>query len=778
MNSRTHYILALGLLLLAVLPLGCGGDDDNGGGGGGGLKGDYEIFAGFAPAAVEDAATEGMVFVATVERLNSADPSAKTAVVTVNETTIPLVTSESTDAEAIFRSTTIAYEADEVYAVSITIGGETATSTITAPDYESVVTITAPAEGASFTPGQALAVAWSYTGTTPTKAVLEVVGSTTTTDETVYEQVLSGATQSVSIPGAETNTWSSFAEVAIGVAVGVTQTWSGSVASEGSYSFVLLSTDEVTVHPEGGAVTWTVTVTPASASIATGATTAVTVAIEDDEGDPPPVGTQVNLAVSPTGAATISPASVTTNAAGTATATLTAGSNPGAVTVTAVVPSLGNISDAATVTITGGGGPAGAYDIAAGFLMAAESGGYFLAVVHRVNASDPSAMLATVTVNGTPVPMTPAPASDDTSAVFQSASISYAPSTPYTVVVTLGGATATSSFTSPSYECVLTLTSPAPMSTFTPGVDIQAAWTLNGTNPPMIRLVAGGDTSNPGDPGYTNVELAGTARSYTVDTSQWTSYSMAMVGVSVEQYYSFTGTLASANSASYVNLTTDAVLLVAAGGGDDWYVSVGTHKGMLAPNGTDTTTVQARVENILSNPCPDGSTVTFAVSGPGTLTATSAQTVNGWATTTLVAGTEEGTVTITAEAFGDTDETYVEISEGGFAEYYMLVTFPDLDPENPILAPGGSTRVHVSLKTILEEQPCPNGTAITLWSQTITGATDYLTFGATTLSTVDGEAETTVTAGMAVPLGNMVIVHAETDAVEYEGGMGVLLVMQ
>jgi len=775
MKTRTHYILTLGLLLLAMLPLGCGSDDDDNGGGGG-LKGDYEIFAGFAPGAEGDAATEEMVFVATVERLNSADPSAKTAVVKVDGTTIPLVTSGSTDAEATFQSTAIAYEPDAVYAVTVAIGEETASSTITAPDYESVVTITAPTDGATFTPGQALAVAWSYTGTTPAKAMLEVLGSTTTTDAILYEQILNGTTQNVSIPGTQTATWNSYADVAVAVGVGVTQTWSGSLASEGSYSFVLLSTDEVTVHPEGGAVSWTVTVTPASASIATGGTTTVTIAIEDDQGNAPPVGTQVNLSVSPAGAASISPVSVATNAAGTATATLTAGSTAGTVTVTAVVPSLGNISDQAGVTITGGGGQEGTYDISAGFVTAAETESFFTASVRRLSASDPSAMEATVTVNGTAVPLLTATANADT-ALFQSASIPYSPSTPYEIVVTLGSATATSSFTSPSYECIVVLTSPAPMSTFTPGVDIEAEWNLTGTNPPAIHLVAGGDISAPWNPGYISVELAGSARSYTVDTTDWTSYTMAVIGLSVGEYYDFTGALASEVSASYVNLTTDIVPLVAAGSGAEWFVTVETYQGTLQPNGTDTTAVRARVENLYGNPCPDGETVTFGISGPGTLTSTTAQTVDGWAVTTLTAGTEEGTVTITAEAFEQSDETTVEITQGGLAEYDMLVTFPELDPENPFLAPGASTTVHVSLKTLAEEQPCPNGTEITLSSQSLLGETGILTFGDTTLNTVDGEAETTVTAGSTVPLGNLVYVHAETDAVDYQGGIGVLLIM-
>ena len=90
-------VLAAGACALAILPLGCGGDDDDGGGGT--LKGDYELYAGFMNEAdlPGDAPAQDMVFIASVERLNSADPSAKTAVVKVDGTTIPLQTSASTD---------------------------------------------------------------------------------------------------------------------------------------------------------------------------------------------------------------------------------------------------------------------------------------------------------------------------------------------------------------------------------------------------------------------------------------------------------------------------------------------------------------------------------------------------------------------------------------------------------------------------------------------------------------------------------------------------------
>ncbi len=769
-------VLAAGAFALAMFPLGCGDDDDNGGGGGGGgtLEGEYELYAGFvSEGGVDGAAAEGMIFVAYVERLNTADPSAKTAVVKVNGTTIPLITTESTDAEATFRSDAIEYSPETSYAVTIEIGGETASSTILAPDYTTAVAITAPVEGAEFAPGQALAVSWSYTGTTPAKALLVVTGSTATEDEDLYEQLLAGTATSASIPGSETNTWDDFEDVMVAVGAGVTQSWSGEMAHAGSYSYVLLSTDFVTIHPEGGAApTWSLTVTAADASIGTGETTTITVEIEDGEGNPPALGTVVNLSVSPSGIATINPATVQTNAQGTATATLTAGSTAGTATVSAVAPSLDDADDQVTVSITGGGGEPGTYNVSAGFLTAAEEDPAFIAVVERLDDEDPSAKDAVVTVNGSEVPLSQL-ASSDSLAIFESTSIPYAASTPYTITVTLGGKTATSSFTSPSYLCTIDLTAPATMSEFTAGVDIEAEWTLTGDNPPQIMLGAGG-AEEEGDPDYVYVELAGTARSYTIDTSGWTGFEMAAVIVTVGESYEFTGNLASELSGTYVNLTTDMALLLAAGSGEQWVVSVDTYQSVLAPNGTDTTMVWATVEDYLGQPCPDGETVTFSISGPGTLSAETAQTVDGRAWTILTAGTEEGIVTIGAEAYGQTDETNVMVTGGGGEQYLLLITFPLLDPGMPTLAPGATTTLHVSLATIPGGNPCADGTEITLTSMTIDQQTDYLTFGDTTLLTSGGEAETSVTAGSTVPFMGIVTVTATTTAVEYSGGVAAL----
>ncbi len=775
MNTRNWLIVLSGIFALATLPLGCGSDDDNGGGGGTPTGGTYEIYAGFTVVPeFTDTVAEDYYFVATVERMNSSDPSAMTAVVTVDGTTIPLLTGESTADEAVFRSDAILYAPDSTYAVQISLGDNSSSSTLATPDYETEVTLTAPAEGSTFTPGDALPLVWSYTGQQPGRVVLEVVGVSQTEDESLYEMTYNGSTTSASIPGSETTTWAAYDEIYIGIGAGETQSWSGSLAYQGSFAFVLLSFDEVTIYPEGGTTTWTVTVEAARGSIATTDTTAITVSIADAQGDPPAEGTSVALTVSPSGAGSIAPATVTTNALGEASAVFTAGASSGTATVMAIAASLDNASGSESIGITGGGtGEPGTYVLTAGFLLAAEGPSpLFTASVTRTDPDDPSAMEATVTVNGTSVPLFAG--SDDSTALFQTTAIGYTPNTTYAIDFAMDTKTAGVTFVAPDYTCQVDLTNPVTGDEFTPGVDIDATWTLSGTNPPTIRFIAAGDIAGATTPWFEAVELPGTARNYTVNTSDWTTYDAAIVVVSVDEYYEITGELADDNSTAYVNLTSDMAFLEPEGGGGNYYIDLSATKAVLQPNGTDTTLVSARVEDFTGDPCPDGSTVTFSIeSGGGTLSSTTATTTDGLAQVVYTAPSEASQVVVRAEAFDDFDEVYLSITEVG-SDYVMVIGFPDLTGP---LAPNGTTAMVVQLKT-LTGQACPDGTEITLRSETLSGATDYVTFGQTTLTTTAGEAETTVTAGSSVPLGGFVTIYAETQAVAYIGGQTFLPIGQ
>jgi hypothetical protein len=244
----TKWTLLATLLLAGTVGfVGCGDDDDNG------TtpptnQGKYDITAGFEPgaaAALPNANTGDMDFVATVERLNSSDESAMECEITVDGTDIPLE-SGSTDNEAHFRSDVIEYEEGTSYAVVATLGSSSATSTLTAPQ-ECTVTITSPEDGATVVAGDGVALVWEYDGATPAEVSITAL----TGGQDLYEKDLSGATTSYTIPGSETSSWDDYDQVQIIVEVGETQSFSGELASESSESYVLLSDDTITLEIEG-----------------------------------------------------------------------------------------------------------------------------------------------------------------------------------------------------------------------------------------------------------------------------------------------------------------------------------------------------------------------------------------------------------------------------------------------------------------------------------------------------------------------------------------------
>jgi len=249
MEVRNWKFWTGALMVLAVVLGGCSSDDDNPAGSGS-TQGQYELHAGFVnQGSVVAQDGEAMVFIATVERRNASDPSAKDAIVTVDGTVILLMAAGSTDDDATFMSNEIEYNADATYSVTITIGDKTASALIETPDYDTTVAITAPLEGATFVAGEAVSIAWAYTGDVPGKVVLAVMGGA---DE-LFERTFAGSTTSHTIPAATTNDWDDYDQIEIFVGIGEMQSWSGDAAFEGSYSYVLIATATVSIVPQGEA---------------------------------------------------------------------------------------------------------------------------------------------------------------------------------------------------------------------------------------------------------------------------------------------------------------------------------------------------------------------------------------------------------------------------------------------------------------------------------------------------------------------------------------------
>jgi hypothetical protein len=223
------------VLAMTILICGCGGGDGDGNTTPTPTA-KYDIQAGFMDAA------KSKSFIAIIERLDQSAESAKSATVTVDGTTVPLATG-STDDEAIYRSDAITYSEGTTYSVAASIGSQSATASITAPT-ACTVTLLTPAVNGTFTPGEAISVTWEYDdkGAPPEVFVEVMAGSTSLIDVEI-----TGSTTSYTIPGSTTSGWSSHDSIVLLIAAGETTAFSGDMASSGSESYVLLSSDLVTL---------------------------------------------------------------------------------------------------------------------------------------------------------------------------------------------------------------------------------------------------------------------------------------------------------------------------------------------------------------------------------------------------------------------------------------------------------------------------------------------------------------------------------------------------
>ena len=567
MGARSCRFWSGALLALTAILWGCSSDDDNPEDpGGGGAQGQYEVYAGFINrSSAADLDTETMTFIATVERLNASDPSAKDAVVMVGATVIALDATSSTDDDATFESTAIPYSPDSTYAVSISIGGKTATASLETPDYETTVAITAPLEGTTFTPGAAVTVAWAYTGDVPGTVVVGALGD----DEELTEVTLPGTATAYNFEAAETDDWASYDEIEILIGIGETQSWSGDMAYQGSYSYVLIATASVTIAPLGGTSEWTITVTPTNPSVIVGQSTQVTASVTDGSGQPAPPTTAVTFSVSPTGSAVLSPTTVTATA-GIAQTTFTAGTTVTTATVTATA--LG-YSGSATIEIAPEGA-AGKYSLTGIFMVDVAGGDSSLvsATVKRLNTADPGATTFEIDVNQTD--LTFLFGNDDAAMFYES--MTYVPGTTYTWTATGEAGTATAAITAPSYSTAATITAPADNAEFTVGTPVVVSWAYTGDTPDSVEVViASDDYSAGGGDHFFYHKLPGSTTSHSFATDTWGSYDTLLVNVTIAKYRPWTGSIVEQDSSmAMLIISTDMHDLYAEGmgpgpGGDD-----------------------------------------------------------------------------------------------------------------------------------------------------------------------------------------------------------------
>lgn len=205
-----------------------------------------------------------------------------------------------------------------------------------------------------------------------------------------------------------------------------------------------------------------------------------------------------------------------------------------------------------------GGAPGGEYLIEGYFGGTVMPGGFGL-YVGRLEPGDPSASDCDATLNSEDVDLRPL-LSDADDAVYAILAYDYVPGSPYEIVVTLGGASATCSFTGPEFPWV-TLEQPTD-TTFTPGAPIDLVWSYDDGTPEAVHIsVTGGYDSDL----LLEEQLAGSETSFTIagsETAGWGGYPDILIRVDLGgDLWPFTGDLASPGSVVATIFTGDAASL-------------------------------------------------------------------------------------------------------------------------------------------------------------------------------------------------------------------------
>jgi len=185
----------------------------------------------------------------------------------------------------------------------------------------------------------------------------------------------------------------------------------------------------------------------------------------------------------------------------------------------------------------------------------------FSVYVGRINNSDPSAKDATITINGTSVVLRPL-MSDDNDAVYYAAGVGYEPNKAFQVEVSLGGKTASCSFTAPEGTDV----------NFDPDTDITLAagdplnltWVFSGGTPQQLHLTIYNETTTQVDE-----DLDPSTTTYTVpgsETADWGGSGATYVAsVDLGEFaYPFTGSLAAVTSVTALVLPGAATSVIMA----------------------------------------------------------------------------------------------------------------------------------------------------------------------------------------------------------------------
>jgi hypothetical protein len=338
-----------------------------------------------------------------------------------------------------------------------------------------------------------------------------------------------------------------------------------------------------------------------------------------------------------------------------------------------------------------GGGDAtpGAYALA-GWIGGDMAPGGFALAISRLAPGATSAMEATVTLNGQPVPLR-ANGSTPAAASYAIATFDYDAGETCTILASIGGRTAACSFTLPPYP-LLTLMAPPDAFEFQPGDSIALAWAYDGGAPDSIHIAA---TDDAGRPHMPTVAIAGADTSYAIPgalTADWADE--GAIRITVDEGAArcpFTGTIAAAGS---VVTTAGSGDSVAVHPNEDppestWTLTIVLDDSALDADGVSTTTARVSIADGSMNPAPQNTPVTFSCDPPGAVVfdPATAYTDNGAAASAVTSGTTPGDVEITASALGASERVVltlgsimrVTVGSGGFPQI-------DWDPPRPMFS--------------------------------------------------------------------------------------------
>jgi hypothetical protein len=328
----------------------------------------------------------------------------------------------------------------------------------------------------------------------------------------------------------------------------------------------------------------------------------------------------------------------------------------------------------------------GAYALA-GWIGGDMAPGGFMLAVSRLEPEATSALEATVTLNGQPVPLLAGGSTPD-GASYALETLDYTAGETYAIRASLGGRTAACTLTGPAYPR-LTLTAPPEAFEFQPGDSIALAWIYDGGPPDSIHIAA---TDAAGRPLMSPVTIAGADTSRAIPgalTAGWADEGVIHITVDEgEARFPFTGDLAAAGSEVTAAGRADSVDVHPDATPPDtiWTLTLVLDDSALDADGVSTTTARVSIADQSLKPAPQNTPVVFSCDPPGSVVFDPATAyLDGGATVSVVtAGTTPGSVEITASALGASErvaltlESLVRITVGS-GDYPQI----DWDPPRP-----------------------------------------------------------------------------------------------